>query len=270
MKQFQSQEIKTVIKALLKKKNLSYEDVAEKLECSVPTVKRILGPEELSLNRLLELCEILSIDLGELQTLLGEGEKKVEKYTLEQENFLARNRSHFAYLMKLFDDKTPKQIAEEYKLTARSTDKYLIALEKNELIRVTGGGKVKPAFKSSPILGRGVLAKVYFEAFIQSGATFFTRFIHESLLPRDKDEKPKTSGKFVLNGVRMTKATYDLWAQEQDRAFQELMKRASFEEKTKDADELMTAVIMNAHALVENDYAGLKPLDTAVGTIENL
>jgi transcriptional regulator with XRE-family HTH domain len=270
MNQFQSPQIKSVIKSLLKKKALSYEDVAEKLECSVPTVKRILGAEELSLNRLLQLCDILSIDLGELQTLLGEGEKQEEKFTPEQEIFLAKNRAHFAYLMKLFDGKTPKQIAEEFKLTARSIDKYLIALEKNELIKVTSGGKVKPAFKAVPTFGRGILAKVYFEDFIQSGANFFTRFIHESLLSRDKDEKPKSSGKFVLNGMRMTQATYDLWTLEQDKSFHELSKRASFEEKTKDAGELMTAVVMTAHALVENDYAGLKPLDTAVGVIENL
>jgi hypothetical protein len=51
VKEFKSQKIKAVIKDLLKKKNITYEDLAEQLECSVPTIKRILGPEELTLNR---------------------------------------------------------------------------------------------------------------------------------------------------------------------------------------------------------------------------
>lgn len=270
MKQFQSQQIKSVLKTLLKKKGLSYEDVADKLECSVPTVKRILGPEEMSLNRLLELCEMVSIDLGELQQMLGEGDAKDEKFTPAQEVFLVKNPSHFAYLMKLFDDKSPKQIADEYGLTARSTDKYLIALEKQELIKVTGGGKVKPAFRVMPYLGKGILAKNYFQRFIESGAEFFIQFIHQSLLSQEPGVESKTSGKFGMQAMGMTRETYKQWQLEQEKALQVLMKRASFEEKTKDASELMTAVVIDAYALVENDDPGLKNIDSSFGKIENL
>ncbi|MGZ3747775.1 MAG: hypothetical protein ACXWRE_10405 [Pseudobdellovibrionaceae bacterium] len=46
---------------------------------------------------------------------------------------MAKNKSIFAYLMNLLGD-TPKQIAESYNLTQRSTDKYIMVLEKQGVI----------------------------------------------------------------------------------------------------------------------------------------
>ncbi len=154
MKEFKSQKIKSVLKGLLKKKGITYEELAQQMECSVPTVTRILGTEELSLNRLLELCEIVEIDLAELAVLTQENGEKEEKFTPEQEKFLAKNKNYLGYLLKLFSGETPKQIAEKNSLTQRSTDKYLIQLEKQELIHVTGKQKVKPAFKRFPTFGK--------------------------------------------------------------------------------------------------------------------
>ena len=45
---------------------------------------------------------------------------------------------------------------------------------------------------------------------------------------------------------------------------------ASFEEKTKDPSELMTAVIVQANTLVKNDYKGLDLLERAMGEVTNL
>ena len=175
MTEFKSQKIKGVIKELLKKKNLTYEDLAADLECSIPTIKRILGPEELTLNRLLQLCEIVDIDLADLENLTADTEVKEEKFTEEQESFLAKNQNYFAYLLKLLSDKTPTEIAQTHNLNQRSTDKYLIGLEKLELIRVTGKQKVKPIFKRGPTLGNGPLAKAHFGNFINSAATFLRK-----------------------------------------------------------------------------------------------
>lgn len=272
MKEFQSQKIKSALRDLLKKNKITYEDVAEKLECSVPTVKRILGPEELTLSRLLELCDLLSINLGDLQTLIGEEKSEEEKFTPAQENFLVKNSSYFAYLMKLFDSKTPKQIAETYGLNQRSNDKYLIGLEKNELIKVTGAGKVKPAFKGMPSLGQGALAKAYFKSFIQVGAEFFIRFIHESLsgISSDKKDGKKDPANFSIWGTKMSRETYMQWTEDQNKLFQELQRRAAYEEKTRKPEEMMTAVIISAFTLVKNDYHGLESLDNVFGKIENL
>jgi len=269
MKEFKSQKIKAVIKDLLKQKDITYEDLAEQMDCSIPTIKRILGPEELTLNRLLQLCEIVNVDLAELEALSNEGPPVEEKFTEAQEIFLSKNKPFMAYLMKLCSGESPKQIAEKKGLTPRSTDKYLIGLEKQNLIRVTGKQKVKPQFKNFPALGDGPLARVYFETFIQNGAQFFIELISDGLRSKiDKAEKPKTV--FSIQSVRVTRDTYKAFADEQEKALRNFSKLASFEEKTKDPSELMTAVALQGNAIVKNDYKGLEPLDNTMGDIPNL
>lgn len=273
MEEFKSQKIKSAIKALLKKKNLKYEDLAEELECSLPTVKRILGPEELTLNRLFQICDILDISLSELEAFSEEGTKETETFTKEQDEFLAKNRNYFAYLMKLYSGETPKKIAEKYNLTQRSTDKYLIGLERLELIRVTGKQIVKTAFKNSPNIGSGKLAKAYFESLIQNAGNFFIQNIHEAIIAKsnpDESSKKRSGSKFGIQAVKVTRATYEAWMKENSQAVRNFEKLASFEEKTKDPSELMTAVLVDAGALVPHNDPSLKLIENALGDIINL
>lgn len=269
MKEFKSQRIKSVIKELLKKKKINYEDLAEQMECSVPTIKRILGPEELTLNRLLQLCEIVDIDLADLESMTQENSARIEKFTPDQENFLAHNRPYFAYLLKLFSGKTPKEIAEQNNLTARSTDKYLLGLEKHELIKVSGKQKVKPNFKNQPNLGRGILAKVYFEEFIQSTSNYFIKMIHDTL-SASESEKERPQGGYTVYGAKITPATYDTLLAELQKSIQNLAKVAEYEEKTKPESELKSIVMVFGSSMVKNDYPGLKTVDNAAGEIINL
>lgn len=270
MKEFKSQKIKAVIKDLLKKKDITYEDLAEQLDCSVPTIKRILGPEELTLNRLLQLCEIVEIDLAELEAMTKEGSTKEERFTPAQEEFLAKNKSYFAYLMSLFSGETPKQIAEKHKLTQRSTDKYLIGLEKHDLIRVTGKQKVKPNFKNIPHLGSGVLGKLYYEHFISKTGQFFVDLITDGFRNNFDDKKDKSSAKWGVQSAKVTRASYEAWVEEQEKAMRNFEKLASFEEKTKDPSELMLAVVVQANTIVKQDYKGLSLLESIMGDITNV
>ncbi|MBX2994976.1 MAG: helix-turn-helix transcriptional regulator [Bdellovibrionaceae bacterium] len=268
MDQFKSRKIKEALKSLLKKKEFTYENLAAHLECSVPTVKRILGPEDLSLNRLLQICDFLEIELAELDALAGASESGDESFSKEQDAFLARHPSHFAYLMRLFAGDSPRKIADTYGLTARSTDKYLLALEKQNLIRVTGKLKVKPAFKRVPLLGRGPLAKVFFEKMIRAAAQFFINNIHESFA-----QVPDPSGpgkKFGILSLKVSRATFEAWTREQEASFRNLEKMGAFEEKSKPESELMTAVVLNAHAHVQNDSRDLALIEETMGSIVNL
>lgn len=271
MQEFQSQKIKAVLKELLKKRGFTHQSLSESLECSVATVKRILGPEELSLSRLLQLCSLLEIDLADLQSLLKETDPAKERFTKEQENFLVKNRAYLSYLLSLSSGESPKQIAEKHGLTPRSTDKYLIGLERMELIRVTGRQKVKPAFKSFPTLGDGPLAKTYFEIFIRTASDFFTQTIKQAIGTSHLPKEERITGKFAVNSLKITRASYEKWQTERERANQDLTRLASFEEKTKSSDELMTMVLLDAHTLLKSEDPLLKIVEGAgLGPIPNL
>ena len=261
-------QLKIALKSVLKLKGIKYEQLAESLHCSLPTVKRIMGPEELSLSRLLQICEVAEIDLSDLERLAGRQDRKEENFTAEQQEFLAKNKSYFSYLMALYSGDTPQKIAAKHKLSQRSTDKYLVQLEKLDLVRVTGRLKVKPRYEDFPALGNGPLAKVYFESFIQSGARFFTELIRDAIATVKKEDRIKT--KFAIQSAKISKASYEAWVERQEKALIELVGTSKFEEKTLPVDQLMTVVVVHGHTLVPNTHPSLAQLENVMGPIENL
>lgn len=246
---------------------MTYEDVAQELNCSLPTIKRVLGDEELTLSRLLELCEILDVNLTDLETLTKTASEKVEHFSEEQQIFLAKNKNFLAYLMRLYEQ-TPEQIAEKYQLTKKSTDKYLLGLEKNGLIKVNAKFKVKPAFKSLPSLGKGPLAKAHYESIIQNSATFFIQNISEHLFAA-KDSKKVRQG-FSVQAIKVSEESYQAYITENLKNFESFIKLASYEEKSKPAEQIKTAVILHACTIVESDYKGLETIEKALGDITNI
>lgn len=68
----------------------------------------------------------------------------------------------------------------------------------------------------------------------------------------------------------MTRSSFESWVQEQERLHLNLKKIASFEEKTKPEQELMSVVVIDAHCLVKSDYPRLKPLANILGEIPAL
>lgn len=269
MTDFKSQQIKTVLKDLLRKKKMTYEDVAETLKCSVPTVKRILGPEELTLTRLLEFCEILEVSLSDIEVLTKMTKAPVEKFSEEQEVFFAKNAHYLSYFLKLYE-MPPEKIAEKYKLTQRSTDKYLLALEKLGVIIVNGKQKVRPAFKEMPSLGQGVLAKAHFEKFVNSGSQFFIKNISDNLYSQEGLKKENLKMGYSLNAITCTPSTYNNYVEETIKAREAFGKLASYEEKSQPAEKLKTAVIMTGWTFVPSDTPDLDLISNSLGDIKNL
>lgn len=267
MKEAKSQEIKNVIKSLLKKNGTTYEDVAEHLGCSLPTVNRILGPEEISLNRILELCELLNVSFSELGAMTKDHFHIEEAFSDVQEQFLAKNDHIFAYFIKLMSGDSPKKIAENFGLNQSSTDKYLLVLEKYELIKVSGKNKVRPVFKNMPNLGKGPLGRVYFDKIINGVGRFFIDNIRKNLGSKNENNG---SAKVVVNSSKMTVQTYNKFVYEIDNLFARYRDISDMEEKVKSSKDLKTVVINYGHTITDNDDHGLEKLDNIFGEIKNI
>lgn len=269
--QFRQQSLKNALKRQLRAKKFKYQDLAEHLDCSVPTVKRILGEEELSLSRLLEILRFLDLSLTDLEMLSAQDDPKEIHFTPEQDRFLAQNPHYFAYLSKLFGGDTPQQIAEKFKLTALSTQRYLLALEKMELIRVTGKQRVKPSFPKLPRLGRGDLAKAYYAAFIQAAAEFFIKTVGESLFACKKDEDEERNARgFTVHAGRMKPEAFRQFVDQQKKLLEDLGNLSRYQDKVYEKSELESYVVMQGHTLVEHDHPGLTRLTDVFGQVTNI
>lgn len=266
MKDISIQKIKSAIKDQLMKKDITYYEVAEYLQCSLPTVNRILGPEEIGLTRIIELCELIGISFSELGALVNDETVKRETFSPDQEAFLAKNPNFFAYFMKLQSGDTPKKISEDSKLNQRSNEKYLIGLENQGLIKVSGKSRVRTIFKHLPHLGSGPLGKLYFERIITSAGRFFVDHVRSAI---NLNRSPEST-QFTLMGTAMTRATYLKYVEESEQLFNHYQRISALEEKVKKPADLMVAVLVRGHALVDSKSENLKLLDNTFGEINNL
>jgi hypothetical protein len=234
------QRIKAAIKLLLKRGDHTYADLANVWNCSVPTVKRQLGPEELPLSRLLSLLEWLGLSLSDLQKLAESESLTQPKYTTKQLEFLAKNPREFAFLMKLYEELTPDQIVKKYKLSAQVLEKILIALEKHDLIRVGVGGRVKPFYER--VAGvEGPLAEVQLRRIIDRTAQFQKGHIYEMLAQKARGiEVPYSTMSMAAQLV--SPKTFQDYTAKFRQLHDELSTVSSLEEKTLKKSELKMGV----------------------------
>ncbi len=276
MKNFKVDELKDVIKSVLKKNKHTYSDLAEYLDCSEPTIKRVLGHEELSLSRLLQICDFLNLSLSDLEVFMKKEEPPPAELSERQQIFLVENKNYFAFLFELYQDLTPDQIASKYQLTPKSLQKYLINLEKQELIKVTSKNKVRPFYKSFPHLGKGPLGVAYYKAFIENASHFFIQHISDEINskkitnPKQEAQSYKKGSKYAVHSITVREETFLKYITEVESKLHELNKISTFEEKTEDLENTKTGVIVFGHTVVEHENKNLNFLTKTFGEIKNL
>jgi DNA-binding CsgD family transcriptional regulator len=234
------QRIKVALKELLKKQGYTYADLAEVWDCSVPTVKRLLGQEELSLSRLLTLLDWLGLSLGELQKLAESEDLARPKYTAKQLEFLAKNAREFSFLMKLYDGMTPEQIARKYKMSAKVVERTLMQLEKFDLIRVGAGGKIKPSYAKVPGVD-GPLARANMRRVIDRLSQFYKNRISEVLTEQERGVDGHRGG-MTWDAVQISEKSYREFLSRFHKISEEITATAKIEERKLKKSELKVGV----------------------------
>jgi DNA-binding Xre family transcriptional regulator len=263
-------EIKAAIKLLMKRKRVNYHDLAKHLQVSHATVKRFLTSEELSLSRLLVICDWLGLSLSDLETLASTSfPKKDETYTPAQEEFLSSDPKYLVYLNCLYAGMNPSEIEKSFNLNKRSTDKYLLRLEQHELIKVTEKGLVKPASKTQPSWRTGgLLAKTHYKCVISTFAQFFIDSTEEKFSKETfKDPTKRVWGNLTCSP--MSKKNADAMITEVEAVINRWAHVASLEEKIEGEQNLGRIVQMTCLSW-QKDKAAVKVLENVFGDVEPL
>lgn len=224
-------KIKTALKQMLKKRNHTYADLAKVWACSLPTVKRQLGPEELPLSRLLMALEWLNLTLADLHKLSEASDLGSPRFTNRQNEFLAKNPREFSFFMKLYEGLSPKQIADRFKIPALVLDKILIQLEKYDLIKIGSGGKVKPAYDRMPGVD-GPLAEAHMKRIIDRMAQFQKNRISDVLSQKARGQEV-TKGGLTWNSCSLSEKSYNEYLKRAHDLMDELAETSKFEDEEK-------------------------------------
>lgn len=261
-------DLKSGVKVLMKKRGRTYADLAEHLELSLPTVKRILGPEEMSLGRLLQICEWLDLSLADLETMANlEAKKEVGEFTPEQEKFLTDNPGFLAYFAHLHSSETPEKIAKDYSLTAKSTELYLLRLERIGLLRRDSKGRVRLAHRAFPNFSKdGPLVRSQYRQLIERFGDFFVRRLSKTLAGV---EKPGPTWMTMFSG-RISRKTANDWEAKYRELQRELDRQSNLEEKLDAIEDECYFVLSHMHCVLEPGDSEIPGLKETLGRIVNL
>src|SRR5580700_5221804 len=131
------------LKRALREHELTYADVARKLELSVATVKRLFSTGDFSLQRVDGICELMGISLREILERGQDRATPVNQLTVTQEQEIVADHRLF-FVTWLVLNRTPfEEIVRHYRLTDRELLRYFIKLDRLKVIELQPGNKVR-------------------------------------------------------------------------------------------------------------------------------
>ncbi len=140
----QSQRLLQQLKTALRQQQIGYDTVAEHLDLSLSSVKRLFSRGGMSLERLEAICELVGLDLVELARLADDKRRALEALTLDQERevigdpmlllvaICALNRWRFDDIQRTYQFDTPELVGH----LARLDRLGLLELLPNNRIRL--------------------------------------------------------------------------------------------------------------------------------------
>ncbi|MDA0148228.1 helix-turn-helix domain-containing protein [Vibrio sp. LaRot3] len=138
------QQVCELLKKELRRQRVGYKDLGLMMDLSEVSVKRLLNNQQpLSLQRLITICQILSLTLSKL---LDEAERNLNSiplFTAEQDAAFFAQPALFTFWSKLAEELSVAEVAELYQLSPASVHLYLSQLDKLELIELGLNNHVK-------------------------------------------------------------------------------------------------------------------------------
>ena len=102
------------VKRYLKAQGKTYADLANGLNVSEATIKRIFSEENVSLNRMDDICNYLGIQLTDLASMVEQEATLITTLSEEQEKNLVSNPKLLLMLYFLLNGWTVEEILNEY------------------------------------------------------------------------------------------------------------------------------------------------------------
>lgn len=148
-------------KSTLKQKNMTYADLAKKLDLSESGVKKIFISNDCSYSRLNEISEALEISLIDVLSSSLDNEIKEVRFTLEQEKYFIKHPVLFSFFWKLIQEReSVESIKNEFKLSEKEVFLFLKKLDDFGIIELHAKEIIKiPKMEKVVWKGNGPLMK---------------------------------------------------------------------------------------------------------------
>lgn len=132
------------VKSQLKAQGLMYRDVADALELSEASVKRIFADESFTLDRLARIANLLGFTLAELLQEAASAVPQLRVLTTNQEAKLVSDEKLLLVAVCALNRWTAAEITSEYQLSRAECLKQLLVLDRMGIIELLPGDRIRP------------------------------------------------------------------------------------------------------------------------------
>lgn len=139
----QSQALISTLKSQLKAHGKTYLDVAEHLNLSHASVKRLFSEETISLNRLEAICDMLDLALTDLVLSMTIESNKIDKLTLLQEQQIADDLLLLIVVVCVINGYTYQDLLHQHNIDEHECIQKLAKLDKLKIIELLPGNRFK-------------------------------------------------------------------------------------------------------------------------------
>lgn len=144
----QTELILQAIKGLLKQHKLNYAQVATHLGLSESSVKRSFSQGQISLTRLIKICEMMDLELVDLLQVIQNQSADIIQLTQKQEELMVSDVKYLLVTVCVCNHWTFEQIYQTYQIEEAELVKMLLRLDQTELIELKPNNQIK--LKISP------------------------------------------------------------------------------------------------------------------------
>ncbi|MBS1156813.1 MAG: transcriptional regulator [Proteobacteria bacterium] len=191
------------IKRELKSQGITYRDVAQALHMSEPSIKRVFASKRLTVERLVQLCELLGFSLAELAQQAQTTVPKLSTLSLAQEQQLVSNPQLLLVAVCVLNHWTLVDIVRVYAFSEVECLRYLLVLDRLGLIQLMPGNRIRLAVaRNFDWIANGPIQRYFREKcqreFLDnpfSGATENLSFDHGMLTPAAQAEIQQELGR---------------------------------------------------------------------------
>lgn len=131
------------LKQELKRRGLTYRDVARSLRVSEPTVKRLFTRDRITVDRLSRLCRVLDLTLLECLERAAENEPRLAQLTVAQEQQLVADPKLLLVAVLAVNHWSVGEMTGTYRLTQGECIARLVKLERLGLIALLPGNRIR-------------------------------------------------------------------------------------------------------------------------------
>lgn len=136
-------QIVAELKRVLKEQGITYAAVAMRLELSLASVKRLFSSGDFSLERIDAICELAGLEMSDLLERMSERSAPINKLSVAQEQEVVADPKLFLVTWLVLNRAKFDDIVKGYTLTEREVQRYLIKLDRLNVIELQPLNRVR-------------------------------------------------------------------------------------------------------------------------------